>query len=136
MGLAPAVPAPPARWVARAEPDPPLQPGLRPFWPEPSPLAADRERVYLSRPRGDLQAVDLPLGEEQWSRTLAPMPEPPIPTPDGLLVTEAHALVLLDPATGNERSRRAFPDATLDGVALGEGVVLLAAGPELLLLRP
>lgn len=135
MGLAPRTPPPPTRWVALNPPEAALRAGFRATWPLPHPPALDGERAYISWPRGAARALDLTSGAVAWERIVEPAAAPPYVTASGLLWLGKGALILLDPRTGAERARRAFPGAELRDLAIAAQSTLLATDDEVWLLR-
>src|SRR5690606_18564407 len=104
-------------------------------WPDPLPLTFDAERVFVSFPRGTMRAHALATGEERWSRDVGPIDVAPISTSSGLLYASGGALVLLDPASGDEVARHEVSPQPLTDVAIAPDAILLASETELMLLR-
>ena len=120
--MAPAVPQP-YRWAMPAKGDA--------FAPV---LTADR--VFIASAGGSVQALDLASGGLLWEIESAPLAAAPLLTASGLLVVEREALVLLDPDTGAELSRRELPGIALRSVTVVDGATFLVTETdELLALR-
>jgi outer membrane protein assembly factor BamB len=114
VGLGPMVPPPPREWMSFA-PAEPLAPAL------------GDGRVFAADTGGTVHAYELAGGALTWERTDLGARGAPVLTPDGLVVPVADALVVLDPATGNERTRLTLEEPP-HSVIVTEGGTYVAAG--------
>ncbi len=135
MGVAPTIPPPPHRWITRMDPDRPTGGDFRPTWPEPHPFTFWDSMVYVSWPRGTLRAHDLRSGEVVWERSLDPITAAPVTTAAGLLMAVPGALVLLDPATGDEVVRRELAGGSLEDIVVTATGTVAVADREVMLIR-
>ena len=122
-GVAPQTPNQPFRWAERMD-CPPLALVLQP------------DQVIVSCEDGRVAAASLESGAYRWERGGAPLADSPVLIAEGLLLFEESALVLVDPASGEEIDRR-----TLEGISLSQalvtsgGIYIVTADGELLALR-
>ncbi|MDA0365051.1 MAG: PQQ-binding-like beta-propeller repeat protein, partial [Chloroflexi bacterium] len=93
----PAVPPPPREWISLA-PATALAPAL------------GDGRVFVADGSGAIRAYELTRGMPSWERADVGARGAPVLTPDGLVVPVANALLVLDPATGDERARVALAE--------------------------
>ncbi|MSQ29182.1 MAG: hypothetical protein EXR68_01670 [Dehalococcoidia bacterium] len=126
MSLAPKVPDPPRRWAVSA----PCLPRVTILAPVVGP-----EQVMLSCADGRIRAHALATGRLLWERAGTPLGSPPTLTAGGLLVVEAGALVLLDPATGAETARRPFEQPLAGATVTAGCIYVVTKGQELMALR-
>ena len=121
-GLAPPTPQQPHRWAWSLRCDP-LAPVLQPA------------QLVIACADGRVTAASLD-GNIRWERQLPPLVDDPTLVAQGLLLIERSALVVVDPATGEEIDRR-----DLDGVSISQtlvtsgGVYIVTADGELSALR-
>lgn len=121
--ISPPVPAPPRDWLGTAPADA-LAPVLH------------AGQLTIATASGQVSSYELSSGALIWEQTVEPLVADPLLTADGLLLTEAHALVLLSAQTGTEIASRSF--ATLElrySTVTSHGTYIVAGASELLALR-
>lgn len=122
IGMAPALPPPPTVWDVTSLPKTTMA------------AAMGRDVVVVASPEGTVTALARADGAGVWTAKTNRLVAAPILTADGVLLAEEGRLLLLDPATGQQRAERRVDG--LRGATPTEGATYLAtAAGDVIALR-